>query len=291
MSVRTIFLLFRGIDQSGRAMESVQKGLESVEDRQKSLANASYRLMFAGGAFMAFGVMAASAIAKIVSMTSKGSMIMEDFGRIMDRIKVKLAESILSTWEKEIEALIILLDKLGKNETFMKILSIVAPISITFIVVGLALMLGAALVGAYAKFGLSIITALFGEEAAAAATSAVGGAMGVTLPLLLTVAILGITWAWWEGMNGEKATQSLWDFLGLKGLNMKLPELANVSTESSGNATGSNRITDITTTNNITVNVPPGSDGEDVGKTVAKTISTQTLQDLFDSGTILDLSK
>jgi len=115
-SVRTIFLLIRGIDQTGRAFEKPKKELNEFQLAQKRLARSSYRLLFAGAAFLTFGLMAAKGLAGLIDETSRGMLYTEDFARSVGRLKKSLSEAFLNNFEDEISNITEQIDRLSQNE-------------------------------------------------------------------------------------------------------------------------------------------------------------------------------
>ena len=145
-SWRTIFLLIRGIDQTGRAMEGPKRHLTELEKKQKALARSSYRLLFAGAAFLAFGLMSARALGRLFQLTSKGRLLTDELGRAWKRLATGIAESLTTIMGPAIKGLTKLLDKLAANKAFTGLLAM-AGVGI----VGGALVAGAgALTGAAA---------------------------------------------------------------------------------------------------------------------------------------------
>ena len=99
-SIRTIFLFVRGIDQASRTLKAIRKEVRSLKEEEDRMAQVSYRMMFAGAAFTAFGSMAMGALYNIMGATSKGSLVMEDFARQTSRLKSAFGENLVPVFEK-----------------------------------------------------------------------------------------------------------------------------------------------------------------------------------------------
>ena len=171
-SFRTIFLLIRGIDQTGRAFDGVSKGLATVEERQKALAQSGYRLLFAGAAFMAFGAMATGAILKTLEASTRGSRILDSFGLAIDRLKRNFAESIIDNFGPALESALDTLEQLANNEQFIDI-----AVKVAIAIGPGAVVLGAAMTATGISFML--VSKLVGLFSAAGLISA-GTAGGIT---------------------------------------------------------------------------------------------------------------
>jgi len=128
-------------DASKKKMTEVAKMQLKALNSLKSLEQASYRLLFAGAAFVSFAAMAGMAIAGLIGASSKGGLIVEDFQRKWEALADAISERIISDWEWAIEGLLDLMDDLGENETFMMIISGVAiPITLALGVMGVTLL-------------------------------------------------------------------------------------------------------------------------------------------------------
>lgn len=230
-SWRTIFLLIRGVDQTGRAFAGPTKALTKLQLQQKALARSSYRLLFAGAAFLAFGMMAAKALSGLFVMTGKGKLMTDDLGRAWTRFATAVADQTTKRLAPSIMWLTKLLDRLAANPFFAAIIGMA----------GVGIVAGA-LLGAVASWGLAaakfvtmlafkfgIGTTAGGAAAGAAAGTGIKAAIAATLggifatikgaaitygaaglsvaiPVLLTLLLaytIGKT-AWWMSQPKEK---------------------------------------------------------------------------------------
>jgi len=188
MSIRRIFLLIRGIDQSGRARKNVAEGLQNIEKRQEALAKASTQMLFAGAAFATFGAMATRALLGTLETTSAGTRIMTSFGTVFTRLKQSLAEVIIDRFGDTLVKWLDKLNEISKNDTFMKLiggslLDITLGMTITgitFGVLGLSLLFIKGLLDALVA--AKIITAAAASSALGAVVT--GGAFVIGLIIL-----------------------------------------------------------------------------------------------------------
>jgi len=191
-NVRTIFLLIRGIDQSGRALSDASKATDNLAEKEKNLASASFRMLFAGAAFLAFGVMATGALLSTLSASTRGQRALDDFGKVVERVKKAFAEATINLFGEQIKDTIKQLDLLSKDTATMKLVTEIGwTVAIGSIIVGIAAIAGAGI----AFIGNAIMAALFPGVASAAttftATGVVGTGLSVAIPL--TIGYI-ITW-------------------------------------------------------------------------------------------------
>lgn len=149
-SWRTIFLLIRGIDQTGRAFEGPKRQLTELQKRQKALARSSYRLLFAGAAFLAFGIMSAKALSGLWQLTSKGRLAADDLGRAWKRLATGVAESITTIMGPAIKGLTKWLDNVASNKAWTGLLAMLGVGVVGGAITGGALALGGAAAGGIA---------------------------------------------------------------------------------------------------------------------------------------------
>ena len=191
LGVRILFLFIRGVDQTGRALSKPAKELTELEKRQQALSRSSYRMLFAGVAFLAFAVMAAGGIAKLLESTTRGQYILDSFGKVFDRLKKSIAEQIVDMFGPTLEGWIKQLDKLSRDPTWSKV---IAGITIGGVV-------GIGTVGP-ALIGFSLLTkivSLFekaGLISSITATKILGkAALAISVGVIVTLSIIAIKWA------------------------------------------------------------------------------------------------
>jgi len=208
---RDVFLAIRGVDQSGRAFRSVDRRIENLITKQMRLAGvtrkiakqqiadnirvlegmdnlnrASYRLMFAGAAFLMFGAAVAYGIGKIIGASSMGELYVEDFRRAIEKLMTSVSEAILEEWGPAIEDFIDWLDKLAGNETFNMIIGKTAiPLMLTITVLGVALLMGAVLTKLTALLISGLIAVGWWGAAIKVEALATGG-LSMVMPLTIT---------------------------------------------------------------------------------------------------------
>lgn len=193
-SIRTIFLFIRGIDQTGRALEDPRRKLTELEKAQQQLARSGYRLMFAGAAFTAFGIMAGRAMLDLLENTSRGERVLSDFEKVFTRLKKALAEQIIDMFGDTITGWLEQLDNLAKNDLFMKILAgtLFATVE-TLITVGPVLIAAGGAALFLAALGKAL--GLLGFTTLAGGLATVAGAItGLALALVLTILIKELIW-------------------------------------------------------------------------------------------------
>lgn len=167
-SWRTIFLLIRGVDQTGRAFAGPTRALTKLQQRQKALARSSYRLLFAGAAFLAFGMMAAKALSGLFTMTGKGKLMTDDLSLAWRRFATTVSEQTTKILGPSIMWLTRLLDKLAANPAFA------AAIGMTGVgIVALSLLAAVVAWGGAAAKGLAVLFKLGGAVAGAAGAGGV----------------------------------------------------------------------------------------------------------------------
>jgi len=97
-ALRTIFLLIRGEYMAGLAVQRARKDIEGLEKAEYNLARqtqqTAYGLIFAGGAFLAFGGMVVTSMMRIMEKYAEGYSIVRRFHREWDRAMGKLAVNI-----------------------------------------------------------------------------------------------------------------------------------------------------------------------------------------------------
>jgi hypothetical protein len=192
-SVRTLFLFIRGIDQTGRAMESASGGIKQLISDEKALAQMSHRLLFAGAAFLTFGVMAAKALGGIVEQTERGSMYMSAFGNAIDRFKTALADAIIERHGERLESLLSTLESLGGKDWLFNIIADVSILVAEFLTeAGGAIVLGA--LGS--RIMLAIAGALKALGFKSVAPAFIGGAalLQLSIGAIITIVIGKILW-------------------------------------------------------------------------------------------------
>jgi len=215
-SSRTIFLFIRGIDQSGRAFNIIDKRIDKLMKKEstwldkskknmtetakiqlkalnnlKAMEQQSYRMMFAGAAFISFAAMMAGAIGGLISASSKGQLMFEDMQRSWEALSDALSERLLRDWEWVFTGIIGLMDDLSENEIFMALFSATAiPVTIALAVMGASLLI----VGILGSFFTKILTPLLLGMGVPATAIAKVGTIGVSIaiPVALSLVLTGI---------------------------------------------------------------------------------------------------
>ena len=160
-SARTIFLFVRGVDQTGRMFTGLQKKIADLEKQQSKMLvgmalgqkyinktelavlkfidswdRAASRMIFAGAAFMAFGVMTAFALSKIIEKSSLGSLLMEDFSRVLEKFSTALSEQLIGPLGWLTQGIMNLIDGLSQDPAAMGMVANVAVIAGAFFIIG-----------------------------------------------------------------------------------------------------------------------------------------------------------
>lgn len=235
-SWRTIFLLIRGIDQTGRAFEKPKRELSELQKRQQALARSAYRLLFAGAAFLAFGLMAAKALSGLFTMTSKGKLMTDDLRRAWTRMATSVAEQITTMLGPAIEDLTRWLDNLAASPFYSKFIALAAggivglsllaaavswigfistaasALALKFGIGAVGLeVAGAGVAGAAAGTGIKAalvakLTGLFAGIKGLVVSLGAGGVLGVAIPVILTL-MIGKTLFDWYSMSPEEQVE------------------------------------------------------------------------------------
>jgi uncharacterized protein YycO len=200
LSYRTIFLMIRGIDQTGRAVGNVKKGLEDVQKRQEMLARASYRMLFAGAAFMAFGAMATKALATTLELSTRGRRLLGDFGEAIERIKRAIGEKIVDRFGETLTGWIDSLDQLAKDQGKIDfIVNLALGLGPGLVTIGVGLTAASITLAILSKLTAMLVTAGLMTQAGAAAALAVAGTgatilLAMTLGGIISIQVQNIVW-------------------------------------------------------------------------------------------------
>jgi len=195
------------------AFGDVAKGIQTIEERQKALAQSGYRLLFAGAAFMAFGAMAAGALMSVIAKSSSGARVMDDFGKAMDRFQKGLSEAILKNYGEQIKGL---LKTITDWTTNPQALDVSAKLIVTAVTGTLEL--GAALLAfGSLKLFLSALLPYLGLESAAGvvAISALGE---ILIPVIIALIVKQIIWTFFP--DQAKIWDDFWAALKPKGMTL-----------------------------------------------------------------------
>jgi hypothetical protein len=144
MSIRTLFLFIRGIDQTGRAVNSTMNNMDKLQKKQRELQQTSFRLMFAGAAFATFGFMMGKALFSTLQHSMQGVRMLTRLERSFGRLQRALGNKILDTYGKQLEQLINSLIKLSENDEVLDKLAKGLDLAIGFILVGGSMLVGGA---------------------------------------------------------------------------------------------------------------------------------------------------
>jgi len=217
VSTRTIFLYIRGIDQTGRAFDILDRRMkhliqnqqylykvseetakkmlykqQQVHDMLRGLENASYRLLFAGAAFTAFGAMFMYAIGRVVGASSMGELYVSAFETAFGNLIRNISEAIVGIWGPKIQEFIGWLDELAANETFVAIIAGVGPIAaITITAIGVTLLV-TGLVGTFVSKLISLLVWLKWVEEGTIAAKMIGARAGISFALSATILITAV---------------------------------------------------------------------------------------------------
>jgi hypothetical protein len=195
-NIRTIFLMLRGVDQTGRAMDSATKKVETLEEKEKMLAQTSYRLLFAGVAFVAFGAMMLGALGSMIGSSSRGQMVMDAFGEAIDRVKRSFSEATLNLFGEQIKDVTKSINELSQDKDTMELLTAVSW-GIGFTIVGAGLLFATSSAGTYLINQALKFWGLEGLEGANLVTvgGVAGGLFGVGTAIAISVGgVLTVDW-------------------------------------------------------------------------------------------------
>jgi hypothetical protein len=173
-------------------MDSAGKGLRGLIADQKLMGRMSYRMLFAGAAFLAFGVMAGRALASVIENTERGAMLMDDFSTSIGRVKKAFSEAMIEKYGEKLEGLLYWVDQLAAND---KIINIAVDISISVVEftakIGMGLIGGALLAYVMKIVGAGLLS-MVGTGMLGTGYLALGGTALGTLALGAGAAILQI---------------------------------------------------------------------------------------------------
>jgi len=210
--VRTIFLAVRGVNMLGESLSKPRTEMSELEKKQADLARSSYRLLFAGAAFLTFGVFMMRALGGLLTQSSKGATMLDDLGLAWGRFSSRLSASVARTLEGQVKTIIGLLEGLSSNQGAVEGLGTLATYGAELVTVLGAIAISAAglrvlggVLGGIGGFLVNLspsITfglALKGASFLAAITDALGitglslvsGALWLALPLVL---VFGLSW-------------------------------------------------------------------------------------------------
>jgi hypothetical protein len=224
---RSIFLLVRGVNMLGGAFTEATKQVETLEEKERQLANTAYKTMFGGAALFAFGALMAKGLMGFLETTSKGVLIMDSLGLAWDRLSSRLGTGIAQAFEPHAKALIDFMDWIGSNQQAMGWLGTLAVYltELTLAVGGFLLVKGgidriggmlaqafgplvtalgmkfapnfmwsvAEAGGVKALIWNSLLTAL-----APLGITSVGSALAWILPITLTILVIKTLWDWYS---------------------------------------------------------------------------------------------
>lgn len=198
IGTRYLFLLIRGIDQTGRALTKPLKDMTALQKAEANLGRQSYRLMFAGAAFTTFGLLATRALLRTMEYSTRGARVLGDFGEALERLKKAIGERIVDKMGDTITGWIDSLDALAGNEMFKFLTGEVGlKLILGTVAVGVTLTAGAIMAALLGKLVGLLVTAGFMAEATGAAI--VGGITGtilsIAIPVILTLAIASLVWS------------------------------------------------------------------------------------------------
>ena len=142
MSIRSLFLFIRGIDQTGKAIRGTISNMDALQKKQLELQQSSFRLMFAGAAFTAFGALMGKALLGTISHSQRGSVMLNRLGNSFMRFQRALGNKILDRYSNSFENLIDKLYDLSKNEKLLELLSRGLDFAIAISIVGVGMMIG-----------------------------------------------------------------------------------------------------------------------------------------------------
>jgi len=232
---RTIFLLVRGVNMLGGAFKEATKEVETLEEKERQLANTAYKTMFGGAALLAFGLLLAKGLAGFLETTSKGVLILDSLGLAWDRFASRLGTGIAKAIEPQAKIVIDILDALGANQGTMDWLGSAAVYLTEFMVavggflalrgawnvvsgvlgsifqgVGVPILMKLApeLImesggGTFSQILSTFLINAFAPLGATTVVEALGLGLGITIPIILTLAVVKTLWDWYN-MNEQE---------------------------------------------------------------------------------------
>jgi len=171
--------------------------MTDLQKTQADLARSSFRLLFAGAAFLSFGVMATKGLAGLLETSSRGQRIVGDFQEVFSRLKRSLGERIVDKFGDTLVSWLYKLENLQKDPTWT---NLTADLVITLGLgsIGLGATLVAAAITAAVVSQLLTVAVFFKLIGAGTATTAAGAVvpilLGLAIGAALTVAIAKIIW-------------------------------------------------------------------------------------------------
>lgn len=234
---RTIFLIVRGIDQTGRIFEKSAKDLNNLQRMQQKVSRGATRLLFAGAAFGLFASKAAAGIFSLIERTSQGSLVMGDFNTSFNRLKDSFGEKLTDEASPVIDNLIKRMDDLTGREgtlSWLADITIKATIGIAAVGVGLGMLgllakigfapassllaalglIQAAPAGPTALYEALVAGGALGGETAAAGGGLIAGAIQLAVPIVIT---LVIAWAFKYALEAGTRNQAIQKFIEEEG--------------------------------------------------------------------------
>lgn len=203
VQVRTIFLAVRGVNMLGNSLSKPRSDMTELEKAEANLQQRSYKMLFAGAAFLTFGVFMARALSGLLAQSSKGAVMLDDLGLAWGRFSSRLSASVAHNLEGQVKGLIQLMDSLSGNQGAVENLGFIATYATEATIALGALALSAAglrtLSGILSgilnfspsiSFGLALKGAtLYNAVAAWLGGSVVGGIVSFALPIVLSLLV------------------------------------------------------------------------------------------------------
>jgi len=225
--------MVRGVDQTGRAFDSIGGRIRKLENQQRLLhgklkknweegakvqiqylknlqllEGQFYRFIFAGAAFLAFTGMVVWGLSNVIAQSSLGQLYMEDFSRAWTRLSVSVSEAILEKWGPAFKDLIKWMNDLAVNETFQMIVGEAAiPIILTLGIISVEMLA----VGLLGKF-LMVLADWFaasGYVSTAVTITQLAGGLKMVVPVTIVLSLLILV-----ALAGEEIRKKIMEQLG-----------------------------------------------------------------------------
>lgn len=100
----------------GGALDEATKKITTLQQAEKALSDMTYKLMFAGAAFFAFGSLLANGLKGFLDYTSKGTMMMESLGLAWDRFASRFGAALADNLEDDIKWIVDVMDMIGEDK-------------------------------------------------------------------------------------------------------------------------------------------------------------------------------
>ena len=152
--------------------EREQVLLEQVEGF-KRLESQSYRMLFAGAAFLAFGGMVAIGLGKVLGMSKAGQLYVEDLQTAFTNLGVAISEALVTSFGDALAAFADFIQELSKDTPFVTFIAVLGGVAVAVLGFGGGLLLTLGIIGRLATgFGNLLMTLGVSVSTAVTATGA-----------------------------------------------------------------------------------------------------------------------